>query len=110
MWPLKLVWQGILDNYERNMKTTLILVFLLASQIYFAQCDDPIVKSLTGLWVRDSQPTDTLRFGTLAFDQFQLILADAGAPQRGPAGLYDFRVLGGAMLVHWLLAGSSIPQ
>jgi len=96
----------------RPMKKTLILIFLLSNQLYFGQCDDPIVKILRGVWVKDTQPADTIKFAmTLALDQsFELILADVPRPQGGPAGLYEFRALNGAMLIHWIPAGSFIPQ
>ncbi len=93
-------------------KTLVLLTFLLSNQFYFGQCDDPIAKLLKGVWVRDTNPKDTIKFGMIKhLDQnFELILADKKRPQGGPSGLYEYRALNGAMLIHWIPSSSFIPQ
>ena len=94
------------------MKRTLILIFLLSNQLYFRQCDDPIVKMLRGVWVKDTQPTGTIKFAMrLGHDQgFELIFADVPKLQAGPFGLYEFRAFERAMLIHWTLSANFIAQ
>jgi hypothetical protein len=91
------------------LKKIILILLTLFSQQWLAQCDDPVVKKLQGVWVRDAHPNDTIKFGMRLGreESFELILADKPRPQSGPAGLYDFRTLGSTMLIHWLPSGSS---
>ena len=92
------------------MKKILVFIFLISNQLYFGQCEDPIAKMLEGVWVKDTSPKDTIKFGMKnQYQNFELILADQ-KNQYGPAGPYEYRALDGAMLIHWTFAGSFIPQ
>lgn len=95
-----------------SVRKTLLLLLLAVSHNYVAQCDDPVAEFLKGVWVKDSQPADTIRFGMSPVSpyNFELVMAGVNRPQPGPAGLYEYRALQGAMLIHWIPAGSFIPR
>lgn len=89
------------------MKKLLILILLLCNQVHFGQCNDPVVKMLRGVWVKETSPTDTIKFAMSIESDYRFELILANKPQGGLFGTYEFRILGTTMLVRSFLSSNS---
>ena len=89
------------------MKKILTLLILTISQSLLSQDDHKIVAMLKGTWVKTMNPKDTIQFGFNRELDHTFRLTIGNNTKYGPAGLYQFTILGTTILLQWLPSSNS---